>query len=575
MSDSKDKKEAKKKQKEEIEAFKKVFKKQTGVESDSKDWARLVAAFESQVAELGKWTVILVKAQPDELENGQARLQSWVDQGKVLRTAATRDLTWAGGAARKQLPVLLKVVEAVRKKAKSKPIKQDVGGREVSVYLTDIPGFAEMSSDERQKAVTLAAQKTARGLQVYEQISDGSIDLDNPDRMTQPRDAEALIWALKSKAQEKLGGPYQKGAMTVPNGEKLRKYLDKCPEVYSRLSSHLREQQGRNVKGGIKVGSTEGQTPRGMDFYNPDGDDNPGSLPSGMNALLYQQVILPNGEVALYVKMETEGSYGHPGDNRALDPTVPPDRAKHPNDSVRARKHLKNLLIKEKESEDSDLPGLREQTPKEIVAAVKAVVKAVEGKKSRAYLKSSYGTEPKWLLCKTAVPRIALFLDGVQDCRGHDGEPGWELGDAAEDLLDRLTLVIHAKFPADLLEGDRRMGQEIVLTERDMTTAEDDDMATAEDDDMETAEDDGSSVDEDDHPDLSELSLRCSDLVDEVTDPELKKQLQTIYYREVVENQDAEAFRHFSKVVGKAKDNDLGPRATKIAERLVGELERL
>ncbi|HVB68912.1 MAG TPA: hypothetical protein VNE67_13765, partial [Acetobacteraceae bacterium] len=361
---------------------------------------------------------------------------------------------------------------------------------------------------------------------------------------------------------------------TVPNGENLRKYLDKCPEVYSRLSSHLREQQGRNVKGGIKLTSTEGQTPRGMDFYNPDGDENPGSLPSGMNALLYQQVVLPNGEVALYVKMETEGSYGHPGDNRELDPTVPPDRAKHPNDSVRARKHLKNLLIKEKESEDSDLPGLREQTPKEIVAAVKAVVKAVEGKKARAYLKSSYGTEPKWLLCKTAVPRISLFLDGVHDCRGHDGERGWELGDAAEELLDRLTAVIQSKFPADLLEGDRRMGQEIVLTERDMTTAEEDDPGDDPGDDPED-DDDESSADQDDQPDLSELSLRCSDLVDEVTDPELKKQLQNIYYREVVENQDSDAFRHFSKVVGKAKDNELGPRASKIAERLVGELERL
>lgn len=570
MSDTKEKKKVGKKSKKEVEAFKKAFKKQTGVESDSKDWGKLVAAFENQVRELGKWTVILAKAQPDELESGQERLQFWVDKAKVLGQASKKKPQWAGTAARDQLPVLLKVIEAVRKKAKSKPIKQTVGDREVSVFLTDIPGFAEMSTDERQKAVALAAQKTALGMQIYEELMAGRIDLDDPHRSTSPQSAEALVWALKSKAQEKLGGPYQKGAMTVPNGEELRKYLDKCPEVYSRLSSHLREQQGRQVDGGAKVTSTEGQTPRGMDFYNRGGDDKPGSLPAGMNALLYQQVILPNGEVALYVKMETEGSYGHPGDNRKLDSTVPPDRKKHPNDGARARKHLKNLIIKEKANEDKDLPGLREQTPKEVIAAITAVVKAVAGKKAKAYLKSSFGTEPKWLLFKQAVPRLSLFLAAVEDCYKHDSENGWNLGDAAEDLLDRLTAVVQSKFPAELLEADRRMGEEVVLTDSDMTTARDEDDPEDDEDKEEDSSDDDS-----DELDKSDVVMWCSDLVDAVADQDLKKRLQDICYNEVLENQDSDAFSHFSKVVGKATQEQLGPRAWKMADRLTKVLERL
>ena len=45
--------------------------------------------------------------------------------------------------------------------------------------------------------------------------------------------------------------------MTVPDGEKLRKYLDTCKsELYPRRSTHLPEQQNK-----------EGQSPRAMDFY--------------------------------------------------------------------------------------------------------------------------------------------------------------------------------------------------------------------------------------------------------------------------------------------------------------------
>jgi hypothetical protein len=552
-----------KKSKAEREAFKKAFKKQTGIASDEKNVGKLVGAFTQQVKELTKWTVILTKIQPEEMDAGRGRLVYWVEKAKALEAAAKKDPKWAGSTVRDQLPVLLKVVEAVRKKAKSKPVKQDVGGREVSVYITDIPGYADMATNERQEAVRLAAEKTARGLQLYDQISSGALDVDNPDRVTRPGEAEALVWALKSKAQEKLKGPYQKGAMTVPNGEKLRKYLDKCPEVYSRLSSHLREQQGRNVKDGASVESKEGQTPRGVDFYNPGGDDKPGSLPAGMNALLYQQVVLPNGEVALYVKMETQGSYGHPGDNRKLDSTVPPDRRKHPNDGARALKHLKNLLIKEK-GDDSDLAGTREKTPKEVIDAIKAVVKAVEGKKAQAYLKSSYGTEPKWVVLQKAVPRISLFISAVEDCRAHAGEPGWQLGDKAEDLLDRLGAILQSKIPADLLEADRRMGEEVVVTDRGMAGVEEE--PEAEDD---------LSLDDDGGFDKADVVMWCSDLVDAVLDPDLKKQLQTIYYGEVVEKQDSDAFRHFSKVLDKATPEKLGPRASKLADRLTDELERL
>ncbi len=564
-------KEDKKRKKAEVEAFKKAFKKQTGVENDSKDWGKLLVAFDAQVKELKKWTVILAKIQPDQAELGKTGLLVWVEKSNALQFLGKRDLKAAGNQARTMLPVLLKAVEMVRKKAKSKPMKQPVGDRQVSVYMTDIPGYADMAANQRQEAVEAAAAKTARGLELVDQIADGTIDVDDPELVVDPQDVEALLWALKSKAQDKNKGPYQKGAMTVPNGKNLRKFLDKNPQVYSRLSSHLREQQGRGVKGGIGVErlADAGPTPRGQDFYNPLGDDKPGTLPSGMNALLYQEVLLPNGEVALYVKMETEGSFGHPGDNRKLDPTVPADRPKHPNDGRRARKHLKNLL--KKEPGDKDLPGLREQVPKEVGKAIKGLIDAVQGKKAKAYLKSASGTETWKGIWSSASPRICYFLDALAKCEelAEGGEADWALGDEATDAIEALRLVIEDRFPDDGLAG-RRLGEEVVLTTDDFAK-EEADLPEDDEDDLPFDDDE----DEEGVLDRSELTMLCQALVEVVVSPERQRELQAMLYRDIVERQDDESFRAFRKAVGKSDVADLGERAGRLADLLDRKLQQL
>lgn len=362
------------------EEFKAVF----GIKQDSTDWTKILAMVGKKWSEVNGFVeshVLQGNAQ-NTAETERAQILNRVGQ---VNWTASDDKPAAGRTARDSLlPDMQSFLDRHRKIAKTTPLTVRVGNDDVTVYWTDIPGYERMDNNQRQAAALAAAQKVVRGTQVFDSIKnwDGN---GNPPQASHD-DAGALIWALKSKAQEK-NGPYVKGAMVVPEGEKLRKYLDSLGgpngEVYPRSSSHLTEQQ-----------KLPGQQARGMDFYGANNDD-PGKLPAGMKTLLYQQVTLPSGKKAMYLKMETAAAFGTAKYNFwngvfGKDTTMPVGRNERQDDKAHAKEHGDNYMSGKKEM-DRELGAKREQVPKEIVTAWNVYLKTVTTKTTKAALISAAG----------------------------------------------------------------------------------------------------------------------------------------------------------------------------------------
>jgi hypothetical protein len=279
------------------------------------------------------------------------------------------------------IPKILVFLDFYRKESKTAPRKVQLNGQDVEIYWTDIPGYEKMKPEQRAQAEQEAAQHVVDGTALYNAI------INPPDGLLPKPTLKAagdLVWALKTKAQ-KANGPYIKGAMTVPNGDKLREYLDRLGgqkgEVYPRSSSHLTEQQ-----------KLPGQQARGMDFYDPKGGKD-GTLPAGMNTLLYQQVTLPSRNKALYMKMETAAAFGTAKYNCfngvwGGDPTMPVSRDKRNDDDQHANEHADNYLSGKKEM-DRELGAKREDTPKEVKEAWQTYLKTVKDKTMKARLQAA------------------------------------------------------------------------------------------------------------------------------------------------------------------------------------------
>ena len=363
-----------------------------------------------------------------------------------------------------------------RKLAKESPAKAQIGGKNVDVFLTDLPGFEDMPKAQRDAVRDAAAQKTADGLALYDRICNpqpGAPALPKPT----PKDVTNLVWAIKSKAQAK-NGPYTKGALTVPGGPALRTYLDGCEsEVYRRDSSHMLEQQGKGKDMKPHERPGPGQTPRGMDFYDAAGGmgGNPPDLdrllPAGMNALLYQEITSPNGQKTLYLKMETEGAYLSGGKNAALDATAQglTTRPMRRSDISHSIAHGANLVKSKigisQGGADHALGSTREKTPAAIKAVCKRITKEATDKDARKTLAAAFGTELAWGgLKKQRYPRINTFLSTLDAL-----EKGGKLNPELDPLMTELFSLIDDEFGLmSAEEEDRRMGEEVVLMASDM-----------------------------------------------------------------------------------------------------------
>jgi hypothetical protein len=274
-------------------------------------------------------------------------------------------------------------------------------GGHVTLYVADIPGYAAMKRSDRSRITSILMQKIIAGQTLYSRISESAEpveDLPAPSR----QDASNLLWFLKSKANEIAKSPYEKGALTIPDpGNRFRFYLDRMPDIYTRRSTHLPEQQlgafkkpwffSRIQKSAEAQAYLASHQPRGTDFYegtSSEGDiDNPDLLlPSGMHTFLYQQVKTAGGTARLYIKMETEGARADPG-----TPTYsggiqsrPLERA----DLEHTAAHLLNLvkkMVTGGHAKNKDLPQLREDVPKPIQKLVKKILSEFKKKDRNLY----------------------------------------------------------------------------------------------------------------------------------------------------------------------------------------------
>jgi hypothetical protein len=344
------------------------------------------------------------------------------------------------------LPKIQNFLDVYRKIAKTTPKTVQLNGKDVEFYWTDIPGYEEMNPRQRAQAEQEAAQRVVDGMAVYNAIINA-----RDDQLPKPTHKAAgdLVWALKTKAQ-KVNGPYIKGAMTVPNGEKLRKYLDglggQKGEVYPRSSSHLTEQQ-----------TLPGQQARGMDFYDSHGGKD-GTLPAGMNTLLYQQVTLPSKNTALYMKMETAGAFGTAKYNWfngvwGNDRTMPVSRDKRNDDDQHAKEHGDNYLSGKKEM-DRELGAKREDTPKEIKEAWQSYLKTVTNKTMKSELQAASSGTFRLNKVLRALGELSEKID-------------WDPDD--DDAVQVFFRVVQRFGQFQTMDqSDSRFGGEAVLTAKDL-----------------------------------------------------------------------------------------------------------
>ena len=309
-------------------------------------------------------------------------------------------------------------------------------GSTAKVFPNDIPGFDKLDPNAKQKMLQTVAKKISNGRRLLQDILDN-----DPDELDDPslKDVSDLAWLLKSKAQEAIGEPYERGAMTIPDkGNKIRAYLDRCPEVYGRGSSHFMEQQGR-----------DGQQARGIDFY--DGVDektgqvkNPDALlPSGMRALLVQQLTMPGDKSErLYIKMETE--FGFDPYNvlfKPTDPTLPKAREARKGDTKKWLLHGVNLAkskIGLSQGEDPDLKKFKEEGIKDVTKKLQAALDYLKKNIPEAYDILSPAMSPSKFYAKGSVRvnEMVAAIDRLSDANDVElDEKGATLILAAMDAL--------------------------------------------------------------------------------------------------------------------------------------------
>ncbi len=435
----------------------KFFKQQFGVKLDDKDWAKVLAGMNAGMVELGKWVTRIEALHGPSAADARADYNEMNQSVTQARTMFPQDARMIGTQIRDAiLPDLRDLIDTYRQEAKNTPVTTQVGARSVPVFWTDIPGYEDLDPAQARRVTDALAQKVARGLDAYDSLVAG-----NPvPANVSAADATDLVWAMKSKAQEK-NGAYAKGALTIPNGQEVRAYLDRCPITYPRASSHLKEQQTQN-----------GQSARGIDFYNgtnalgQNPPDVTGMLPFGMNTVLYQQVTGTSGDKLLYIKMETEGAPGTGGGNINTDPTAPPDPPAPAGLQAKAALKLSNAgrtvrhggnYVKSKISKqepDKDLRSTREDIPKPIKKLCEKIIKDMPKGPEKAALASAFGQ----------AERLNTFFDTLNTILTTGT---LTVTDAWLAQLDALTDLCMEQFPDDA-ELDNRFGGEVSLSPADL-----------------------------------------------------------------------------------------------------------
>lgn len=341
------------------------------------------------------------------------------------------------------------------------------------IHPAAIKGFDTLDAVEIEKATEVIGDKIKSGKRLLDDL------LLNPeaylDKDPELKDIADLMWYLRTKAEELVGEPFEKGALSLPDsGKLLRGYLDRCEEVYNRFSSHLKDQQK-------KVGGSA----RGIDFYEGDINENPDALlPYGMNTLLVQSMTIDaTGEERVYIKLETEGSrrgtggakgfIQHGFDSEAqLLPTregldlasLPQNRPEVPEDVGRARHHAMNFLFKQKSRikglgrfTENEIDGDKDAVKDELVPRYQAVIDAAKKLKlaTDALKQGNYKKE-----FHVMVSNIEAFTSALENDALGDEKKVKPLADALDAFAD-----FAISKGMDKNAGSRAMTEAVLTTE--------------------------------------------------------------------------------------------------------------
>jgi hypothetical protein len=358
--------------------------------------------------------------------------------------------------------------EFIEKPAAS--VTVSLNGQPVKLHPRSVPGFEELSRDQRTKALAAIGGKITNGKALVDKLMNDPDAMKklNPDR----ENVADVMWYLKSMAEGKAGEAFIKGSLTLPDeGYGIRKYFDRCSEVYNRLSSHMKDHQEK-----------EGGSARGMDFYegevsfkddgNIDTDKAKLMLPYGMNTVLIQSFTIDStNEQRLMLKMETEGarfcgvettSFGMPKgkdpdkelSTRPDFPSMPKSRPSTDQDMSRTVAHGKNAMMSVvlKKHDDGGLAAFREDLGK---GKAKEVLEKAEKQAPYVYKKLNRGD---W---KTNVNVMYHNLESlsIQD-------PDFDGTEEVKTLLDRFLAL--AKDMEQFGNMESRVGGEVALSKGDM-----------------------------------------------------------------------------------------------------------
>jgi hypothetical protein len=378
-----------------------------------------------------------------ELTDLRLRLETNNDLARTNAKRAFQNLDAVKDRARDK-------AEEARLLAKKAPrrVELDLGG-EANVYTPDIPGYERLSEEDQEEMVRQVTKKIGSGKEIYS-ILESVTDTDF-DNLPQPNVemVSDLMWFLKAKAQEKIGQPYDRGALTLPDpGNKLRRWLDKCPEIYGRDSSHLKGEQKK----------THGQA-RGIDFgegitENRDVKDVKSLLPNGMGTLLIQQVKTAKGEDRIYLKVEPQSARWNPLFSK--DDETPEPRPLRPED-----KDLGHILdfVKTKIGiaqtvEDRELQMFREAVDKAVKTSYEKIIASAQKRVPLAVP-----------ILKTGKRDIQQMLDNLEAVE----RVGIVVHQETAQRITEFGQLLVQRYGEGSVNGGARFGDEVVLDTSELT----------------------------------------------------------------------------------------------------------
>ncbi len=155
-----------------------------------------------------------------------------------------------------------------------------------------------MTTGQLQKQVQ---EKINKGHELVSSLLDGTME---PGHACTKEDVSNIMFYVQARGENMVKHGFRDGACTLPDpGQRIRKFLDTCPQSYQRDSSHITAFQ-----------FLPGAGHRGIDSYGS-GKNFDTLLPHGMKTLLFGSIPrheappLKMPEERLYLKLETHGAW--------------------------------------------------------------------------------------------------------------------------------------------------------------------------------------------------------------------------------------------------------------------------